>query len=170
MSQSPGESNLHEPCFRIGTLLYFRNEAGRLLLIRRKRRPNLGLWCAIGGKLEMADGESPYECATREAKEEVGVELRCSDLFLKCILSEKNYEGTGHWLMFVFLVQRRLKELPAGIPEGEFAFFDIADLDSVEMPDMDREVLKERVLPAPEGIHFLRCDGDGQPLVVEGGV
>ena len=58
--------------FRIGVLLYFRDEKGRILLICRKRPPNRGLWCPVGGKLEMATGESPYECAAREAAEEVG--------------------------------------------------------------------------------------------------
>src|SRR5690606_25197196 len=68
--------------FRIGALLCFRDAAGRLLLIERARQPNQGLWCAVGGKLEMPTGESPYECAVREAREEVGARLSAADLRL----------------------------------------------------------------------------------------
>ncbi|EDY82096.1 hydrolase, NUDIX family, putative [Verrucomicrobiia bacterium DG1235] len=153
--------------FRLGALLYFIDEAGRLLLMRRSRQPNLGLWCAVGGKLEMPTGESPYECATREAKEEVGVSIAASDLALRCILSEKDYEGTGHWLMFVFQVKAPLRALPEQIEEGEFRFFELADLPAIEMPELDREILLNRILSDSGSLHVLRSDGEGLPLVEE---
>lgn len=132
--------------YRIGVLLYFRNEAGDLLLIKRRRTPHVGLWCAIGGKLEMKTGESPFECACREGSEEVGVELLDEDLKLRCMVAEKDYEGTGHWLMFIFEVQKRLVELPEEIDEGEFGFFSIESLEELDMPPLDRKILLERVL------------------------
>lgn len=153
--------------FRIGTLLYFRDELGRLLLIRRKRPPNLGLWCAVGGKLEMATGESPYECAVREAAEEVGVELETRDLALRCILSEKDYEGTGHWLMFVYQVTAPLKSLPRQIEEGEFRFFERVALEGASMPELDRRILFERIFQDEKSLHLLRSDGATSPLVEE---
>lgn len=154
--------------FRIGALLYFGDAAGRVLLIRRKRPPNLGRWCAVGGKLEMATGESPYDCAIREASEEVGVRIVAADLSLRCVLSEKHYEGTGHWLMFVFRVSASLSRLPARIEEGDFRLFERAELQGVAMPDLDRQILFERVLADGDSLHFLRCDGPGLPLVEEG--
>ncbi len=45
------------------TLIYCLREEQTLLLERRKE-PNLGLWVAPGGKIEL--GESPHECARRE--------------------------------------------------------------------------------------------------------
>lgn len=153
--------------FRIGTLLYFRDESDRLLLIRRKRPPNLGLWCAVGGKLEMPTGESPYECAMREALEEVGVALRVSDLALRCILSEKDYEDTGHWLMFVFQVTLPLLAVPSQIDEGEFRFFDRSELETADMPPLDRTILFDRILAESGSLHCLRFDGETSPLVEE---
>lgn len=47
---------------------------GRLLLIRRKRSHGAGSWAVPGGHLEF--GESPAECAVREAFEEVGLAVR----------------------------------------------------------------------------------------------
>jgi 8-oxo-dGTP diphosphatase len=158
--------------YRVGVLLYFRNEAGQVLLIRRSKRPNLGLWCAVGGKLEMESGESPFECAIREAREEVGVSLQEEDLALRCSLSERNYEGTGHWLMFLFEIRKRLSSLPKSIDEGVFGFFDLEELPALKMPPLDRKIAIERILNsdasafsalrAPEG-----TESDPKRLVVE---
>ena len=94
----------------------------------------------------MDTGESPFECAIREAFEEVGVSLEEEDLALRCMLSERNYEGTGHWLMFLFEVRKRLRALPAPIDEGEFGFFDLKEFPDLEMPPLDRKIALERIL------------------------
>ncbi|MBK1879243.1 NUDIX domain-containing protein [Pelagicoccus mobilis] len=167
MASPPASPNETSSRYRIGTLLYFQDEGGRLLLINRKRPPNLGAWCAVGGKLEMSTGESPYECAVREAAEEIGVELVASDLALRSILSEKDYEGTGHWLMFVFQVLRPLADLPAEIEEGEFRFFDRRELSGLNIPSLDRQILFERILDEDEVLHILRSDGEDAPLIEE---
>ena len=140
------ESRSPSTRYRIGVLLYFRSDAGRVLLIRRRKRPNRGMWCAIGGKLEMETGESPFECAIREAREEVGVSLSESDLSMRCMLSEVNYEGTGHWLMFLFEVRKRLAVLPEAIDEGSFGFFELSELPGLEMPPLDRSIALSRIL------------------------
>src|ERR1022692_1643250 len=58
--------------YRIAVLVFLENAAGEHLLIHRAKPPNLGAWSPIGGKLEMASGESPFECAVRETREEAG--------------------------------------------------------------------------------------------------
>ena len=136
--------------YRIGVLLYFRSLDDRLLLIRRSKTPNRDLWCAIGGKLEMETGESPFECARREAEEEGGMEIADSDLSLRCILSEVDYEGTGHWLMFIFVVEKRLARLPSDIEEGEFGFFERSELPDLSMPALDKSILTDRILNGNE--------------------
>ncbi len=137
--------------YRVGVLLYFRSVEDQLLLIRRKRPPNAGLWCAVGGKLEMETGESPAECARREAFEEIGIELEDSDLLLRAMLSEKDYEETGHWLMFVYEIRKRLSSIPSNIDEGRFKFFDIGDLDKLEMPWPDKLILTDKLLDPDSG-------------------
>ena len=88
--------------FKISCLLFARNKNSQILLLQRKKAPNKGLWSPPGGKLEMSLGESPVECAKRESFEEMGLELHDRDLQLFGYVSEKNYEGNGHWLMFLF--------------------------------------------------------------------
>jgi len=46
--------------YKISVLVFLENRAGELLLIHRNKAPNLGNWSPIGGKLEMAAGESPF--------------------------------------------------------------------------------------------------------------
>jgi 8-oxo-dGTP diphosphatase len=125
--------------YQISTLLYCFNEHDEVLLMERAQEPNLGLWSPCGGKLHTAVGESPYACGCREAQEELGLTLSTSDLHLTGIVSEHGYQGQSHWLMFLFEVRRRLKELPAPHREGRFQFFPRAALADLALPQTDRE-------------------------------
>ena len=61
---------------KIAVLVFIQNEQGEHLLLLRTKAPNQGAWSPIGGKLETATGESPFECAVRETTEETGIMLR----------------------------------------------------------------------------------------------
>ena len=127
--------------FKISVLIFVRDVNGRLLLISRNKAPNLGCWSPIGGKLEMQVGESPFECAIRETKEERGLSVTEKDLRLFSMISEKSYEGGAHWLMFLFDCKKRINELPADISEGSFGFFDASEIPSLKIPETDRKLL-----------------------------
>lgn len=124
--------------FKISVLIFIKNADGKFLMIQRKKAPNKGCWSPVGGKLEMAIGESPFECAIREAREETGIELTQSDLHLFGMASERSYEGSGHWLMFLFDARKPLDALPPEIDEGQFAFFSREEIESVAIPPTDR--------------------------------
>jgi 8-oxo-dGTP diphosphatase len=125
--------------YKIATLLYCFNRRDQALLLRRTQEPNRGLWSPCGGKLHMDDGESPHACACREAEEEIGLALTPGDLHLTGIVSERGYEASAHWLMFLFEVRPRLEAVPAPIREGEFRFFDAAEIVSLTIPRTDAE-------------------------------
>src|SRR5471030_2965058 len=108
---------------KIAVLVFLENAAGEQLLMLRAKPPNLGVWSPIGGKLETGLGESPFECAIRETREETGFELAVADLHLFAMIAEKAYEGQSHWLLFLFRVQRPIAALPPDITEGRFGFF-----------------------------------------------
>jgi 8-oxo-dGTP diphosphatase len=144
--------------YKISTLVYLRDEHGRVLLLRRNKAPNLGLWSSIGGKLEMALGESPFETAIREVKEEVNFEIAETDLHLFCVVAEKGYENTCHWLMFLFDCRKRMTGLPPPMEEGAFAFHDPASIMSLAIPETDRRYLWPIWFDKRAGFTSIRID------------
>jgi 8-oxo-dGTP diphosphatase len=125
--------------YKIATLLYCFNERDEILLMERAQKPNLGLWSPCGGKLHTEEGESPHECACREASEEMGVTVSPAELHLTGIISERGYEGQSHWLLFLFEVTTKLKALPPPHREGGFKFFSRRELPLKQMPQTDVE-------------------------------
>ncbi len=127
--------------FKISVLVFIENRTGEQLLLLRAKPPNLGIWTPLGGKLEMAIGESPFECAVRETDEECGLCIDVSDLHLFAMISEKAYGGNAHWLMFLFRCKKPIDALPPPIGEGYFGFFERKKIDSLEIPETDRSTL-----------------------------
>ena len=132
----------------------------KLLLIQRNKSPNKGLWSPPGGKLEMKSGESPFECAKREAYEELKMKLHDHDLRMFGYISEKNYEGENHWLMFLFEIFMCLPKLPEEIDEGQFKFFTRDEINSLEIPSMDHELVWPFFDKRLEGFWGIRANFD----------
>ena len=126
---------------KIAVLVFIQNNQGEQLLLLRKKAPNQGAWSPIGGKLESATGESPFECAVRETAEETGHVITAADLHLFAMIAEKSYEGSAHWLMFLFDCKRPLCSLPPAMAEGRFGFFTRNAIESLEIPQSDRTAL-----------------------------
>ncbi len=162
------EGSMQPMPYKISTLVYLRNRDGALLLMRRNRAPNKGLWSPIGGKLETATGESPHEAAVREVGEETGLTLEVSDLHLFAMIAEKNYEDRCHWLMFLFDCRRELNELPPPIDEGTFQFFRESEIADLDVPETDRSQLWRIYFKSRKDFVALRANCHSQvPLSVE---
>lgn len=127
--------------YKIAVLVFLENTAGEHLLLLRAKPPNLGIWSPIGGKLETASGESPFECAVRETREETGFVVTADDLHLFAMIAEKAYEGEAHWLMFLFRCRRPIPGLPPAIGEGRFGFFARSAIANLPIPETDRQAL-----------------------------
>ena len=125
--------------YRISTLVYAFNERDEVLLLQRAQEPNFGLWSPFGGKLKIDLGESPYACACRETHEEIGLRIAPTDLHLTGIVSEHGYQGAAHWLMFLFEIRPKLTTTPPPCNEGSFQFFSRDQLESLAIPQSDRE-------------------------------
>jgi len=126
---------------KISTLIYAFNEKDELLMLHRRRPPNLDMWSPFGGKLNAPEGESPYQCAARETWEEIAVKTRPQDFHLTGMVSECAYEGETNWLMFMFELKSRLKVLPAPHEEGLFEFVPIPEVEKRNIPEADRKIL-----------------------------
>jgi 8-oxo-dGTP diphosphatase len=127
--------------YKISVLVFIENGAGQQLLMLRAKQPNLGVWTPIGGKLEMATGESPLQCAVRETLEETGLHVREADMRLFAMIAEKAYQGETHWLMFLFRCLKPIDHLPPDIAEGRFAFFSREEIKSLAIPETDQAAL-----------------------------
>jgi 8-oxo-dGTP diphosphatase len=153
--------------YKIAVLVFLENMAGEQLLMLRAKPPNLGIWSPIGGKLETATGESPFECAVRETFEETGHRVDASQFHLFAMIAEKAYEGQSHWLMFLFRCKIPLPSLPPEIAEGTFGFFSRTAIDSLPIPETDRTALWPIYDRYRERFVALKADcAPGKPVVV----
>ena len=144
--------------FKISCLLFIRNKEDKVLMLRRKKPPNKERWSPPGGKLDMTRGESPFECAIREAHEETGLVLTDEDLSLFGYVSEKGYESTTYWLMFLFDCKKVLSSLPPDFDEGSFCFYSRQEIDSLEIPPSDHQLVWPLFDKRKEGFWGLRAE------------
>ncbi|CAM3109151.1 NUDIX hydrolase [Rariglobus hedericola] len=153
--------------YKIAVLVFIKNDNDEHLLLLRAKPPNLGSWSPIGGKLETAVGESPFECAARETGEETGHIVMTADLHLFAMIAEKSYEGDAHWLLFLFNCTLPIKSLPPAMAEGRFGFFSRGEIDSLPLPETDRTALWPIYDQHKDSFIALRADCDpARPLQI----
>ncbi len=148
--------------------MFLENSSGEQLLLLRAKPPNLGSWSPIGGKLETATGESPFECAVRETQEETGHTITAGDLHLFAMIAEKAYEGQSHWLMFLFRCKVPILGLPPAMSEGQFGFFTRAAIEQLAIPETDRNALWPIYDQYRDRFVSLRADcAPGRPIAIQ---
>jgi 8-oxo-dGTP diphosphatase len=141
MSPDPAVLSSGPLPYRLACLCDLRDKDGRVLLLHRKKAPNLGLCSPIGGKLDVALGESPAQCAQREIAEEAGLDVPLDRLHLMGLISEQAFEGRGHWLLFLYRVLGPVWVEPHDMREGRLDWFDPGQLESLALPESDRNVI-----------------------------
>lgn len=152
--------------YKISVLVFIENRAGEQLLMLRAKQPNLGVWTPIGGKLEMATGESPFECAVRETEEETGLRIDTGDLHLFAMVAEKAYHGDTHWLMFLFRCKKPIDQLPPDISEGKFGFHSREAIKSLPIPETDQAALWPIFDQYHDSFVALRADCTVSPIKI----
>ena len=112
---------------------------GRVLLLRRKKQPNLGVYVPPGGKLRLK--EAPVECVVREVAEETG--LTPLDPALRGVITQVAPRRGQQWMLFVYRCTRWSGRLRRGHREGDAEWIDIDDIrtGTVPIPDADRVFL-----------------------------
>lgn len=108
--------------------LCFVIKGNKILMINRNKKPFMGLWNAVGGKIE--DGETEKDCAVREIFEESGIKVDTAEMF-----------STFTWNMDDEIGYAFLSELPSdfdvsGYPKlSDEGVVDFKDIDWVLNPD-----------------------------------
>ena len=141
---------------RITTLVYAIHD-GAVLLLHRRKEPNLGLWSPPGGKVE--PGETPLDNALRELKEETGA--TGLNPRLAVVVSELDPVLREAWLMFVFQVDVDAGDPAVASPvsdgrEGLPVWVPLADVAGLATPAADGRIL-EAVLRGGDGVAFLNA-------------
>ena len=103
----------------------------QVLLMKRNKEPNLGLWVAPGGKIEK--DEAPFECAARELLEETG--LRARELHLRGIVSIVMPMLEQPCMQFLFMVTDFSGKVVADEREGELQWWSEEAARHLPMPD-----------------------------------
>ena len=124
------------------TLCYIEKDGAYLMIhrIKKKNDMNKDKWLGVGGKLE--EGESPFDCARREIREECGVIVK--DLNYRGIITfVSDLYGTEYMHLFTagdfdgeinydcdegkleWVEKKNIRSLP--IWEGDKIFFDLID-------------------------------------------
>ena len=85
----------------------FIRKSDKILLLNRNKKPNMGMWNGVGGKIE--ENETPYEGIIRETFEETGIELSSVTYKGNVVFKSKD-ESRGSEGMYVFLA-----DLPDGV-------------------------------------------------------
>ncbi|RUA18498.1 MAG: DNA mismatch repair protein MutT [Clostridia bacterium] len=118
--------------FILATLIYAQRD-DRVLMLHRRKEPNLGLWIAPGGKID--PGESPRDCAIRELQEETG--LHAVNPELRAIITELSPDPDWQWLMFVYRTQVEDDNEQGDGREGRLQWFPVDQVLSLPIPQAD---------------------------------
>jgi ADP-ribose pyrophosphatase YjhB (NUDIX family) len=74
---------------------------GRILLVRRRRAPEIGHWGLPGGKIDLF--ETAAAATEREVMEEIAIAITADTLL--CFVDQIDREAGTHWTAPVFLVR-----------------------------------------------------------------
>ena len=121
------------------TLCYIEKD-GKYLMIHRTKKENdenRDKWLGIGGKLEY--GESPFDCAEREIREETGL-LPTSLSYRGIVTFVSDEYGTEY--MHLFTTGSFSGEVKSECDEGELRWIDKRELLSLPMWEGDKIFLE----------------------------
>lgn len=128
-------SNLVAPSIN----LYF-IQNNKLLLSRRKNTGWMdGFLCAPGGHVEI--GETPKIAAIREAKEELGINLKIDDLEFLCVAVRNT--SPKEYVAYEFLINEKAYEIVNNEIDkcSELIWVDIKNLPNDIIPDFNEIII-----------------------------
>lgn len=114
-----------------------------VLLVKRKKNPNMGLWGFPGGHVEL--GETGLECAARELLEETSITADPIRYLTNIDLIQSADDGSVavHYLLAVVHCQYQKGAPVAGDDAADAAWFSVTDIlsNNVEMTENVQEIV-----------------------------
>jgi 8-oxo-dGTP diphosphatase len=145
---------------KLTTLVYALRD-NKVLMMHRRKEPNLGKWTAPGGKIEL--DESPAECARRELEEETG--LLAGRPELRVIATETSPLPDWQWLMFIYLV-REFDGQVGSTSEGELRWIPVGEVLQLPIPEADA-IFFPYVVDGPPGPIAMKFEYDADLRLVD---
>ena len=142
------------------TLCYIEQNGAYLMMHRVKKQNDVNKekWVGIGGKFE--DGETPFECAVREIKEETG--LTPLDLKYRGLVTfVSNLYGTE--FMHLFTAKGYLGQLNKECEEGELVWVNKKDVSNLNIWEGDKIFFS--LLETEPKFFYLKLVYDGDKLI-----
>ncbi len=126
------------PVVGVGAII---TRGGEVLLVRRGREPQKGLWSIPGGVLKV--GETLEEAILREVREEVGLEVRVVERVevVERILPDAKGKLEYHYILIDYLCEPAGGTLQAADDAAEAAWVDHRDLDEYAITTGTTEVI-----------------------------
>ncbi len=143
------------------TLIYFEKDGKYLMMNRNKKEndENSGKWIGVGGKFK--DGESPEDCAIREAYEETGLTPTTDALRYRGIVTFVSDTWPCEY-MHLFTCDDFAGELTT-CDEGELSWVEKDKVLDLPLWEGDREFLK--LLHEESPFFSLKLEYEGERLV-----
>jgi len=142
------------------TLCYIEYNGKYLMLHRTKKvnDENRDKWIGVGGKFE--SGESPFDCARREIKEETGlIDLPLSYRGIVTFVSDEY--GTEY--MHLFTAKAETDKIDTVCDEGELVWVDKSKISDLPIWEGDKIFL--RMLDEENSFFSLKLTYSGEKLV-----
>ncbi len=142
------------------TLCYIEHNGKYLMLHRTKKKndENLDKWIGVGGKFEA--GESPYDCARREIREETGLE-NLPLAYRGIVTFVSNEYGTEY--MHLFTARTESDKINAVCDEGELVWIDKKEVYSLPIWEGDKIFFK--LLEESNSFFSLKLCYSGENLI-----
>lgn len=112
---------------------------GKFLLVKRTKKPFTGYWAFPGGHVD--EGETPYEAATRELKEETGLEADIEEHEVH--YSEQEADVAHRHLSHVFRARIKGGQERAGDDVKEMEWFTLEEIKELDLTHLTLRTFNE---------------------------
>ncbi len=118
---------------------------GEVLLIRRAKAPRQGQWSLPGGLQEL--GETVFECARRETREECGIEIEPLEVIgiVDAITPDDQGRARFHYTLIEVLAEWRSGEPKAGDDAMDVAWHDPAKVGELGMWEQTPRIIAKGI-------------------------
>ena len=129
------------PLVGVGVVVF--NNDQQIVLVKRGKEPNKGLWAIPGGSVEL--GEPVRETAIREVREECNIEIELTDLLgvVDLILKDNDGKIQYHYILIDYLAKYKGGELTPQSDVSEAAWFKQYQIEDLDIPEVTKKILEK---------------------------